>query len=202
MMLGRRAQIIAVIGALAVFLVLLVGLRLRGWPPFILAALAYAALLWVLPRPPARAPPAPLPDGISRADQDAALAALENAVRDLRSLAERAPSSDRARLRHMAALIDAIRKHHLANPSHLARTRIFVRHTLPRMVGAIATYVDLASRALAQDEARLAGIRERLDGFIPVLEQIERACLDHDLTALEISVEVLDEQLGRDGRFW
>ena len=193
---------IAAIGGLAVFLVLLIGLRLRGWPPFILAALAYASLLWIVQRRPKRARPVALPDGISHTDYDAALAALENAARDLRSSAESAPSGDRARIRHMAALIEAIRRHHLANPLHLARTRIFVRHTLPRMVRAIATYVDLASRALAQDEARLAGIRQRLDGFIPVLEQIERACLNHDLMALEISVEVLDEQLGRDEGLW
>lgn len=202
MMAGRRTQIIAAIGALAVFLVLLIGLRLRGWPPFILAALTYASLLWAVQRRPAKARPVPLPDGISRTDYDAALATLQKAAHDLRALAERAPASDRARLHHMAALIGTIRKHHLANPAHLSRTRIFVRHTLPRMVAVIADYVDLASRALAQDEARLAGIRERLESFIPVLEQIERACLNHDLMALEISVEVLDEQLGRNGRLW
>lgn len=201
-MTGRRTQTIAAIGALAALLVLMIGLRLRGWPPFILAALTYAALLWALQRQPEKARPVTLPDNISRTDYDQALAALEIAARDLRGLADRAPTSDQARLRHMAALIGTIRKHHLANPAHLSRTRILVRHTLPRIVAAIASYVDLSSRALAQDKARLAAIRERLDGFIPVLEQIERACLNHDLMALEISVEVLDEQLNRDEGFW
>lgn len=201
-MTSRRAQMIAAIGALAVFLVLLIGLRLRGWPPFTIAALAYAALLWSLQRRPEDTARPPLPDGISRLDHDAAIAALSDAVRELNALAERAPKTDRPRLRHMSTTIEAIRKHHLANPGHLLRTRIFVRHTLPRMVAAIAGYIDLANRARPEDEARLAAIRQRLDGFIPVLEQIERACLDHDLMALEISVEVLDEQLGRDGRLW
>ena len=33
---------------------------------------------------------------------------------------------------------------------------------------------------------------------MPVLEKIDRACIEDDLMALEINVEVLDEQLGRD----
>jgi hypothetical protein len=72
------------------------------------------------------------------------------------------------------------------------------------MVAAVAGYVDLARRARpaagdpAQEE-RLAGISRRLAGFLPALERIDRACLEDDLMALEISVEVLDEQLGRHG---
>ena len=43
----------------------------------------------------------------------------------------------------------------------------------------------------------LAEVSRRLADFVPVLENIDRACLDDDLTSLEINVEVLDEQLGR-----
>ena len=38
------------------------------------------------------------------------------------------------------------------------------------------------------------------EGFVPVLEKIDKACLDNDLTALEINVEVLNEQLDRTRR--
>lgn len=204
-MTRRRALMVAATGGFAAFLLLLIGARLRGWLPFIGGALAYAGLLWALRRGPESSLPEPerqvaLPDGMARADHDAALASLASAASELQALADNAPAGDRARLRHMAALIETIREHHIANPAHLSHTRIFVRHTLGRMIGAVAGYVDLANRARPEDDDRLAGIRQRLDGFIPVLERIERACFENDLMALEISVEVLDEQLGRDGR--
>ena len=103
----------------------------------------------------------------------------------------------------MAELVAAIRRHHVANPGHVPRTRAFVRHTLPRMVAAVAGYVDLARRTdpgtTQGDPAarRLAEVARKLAGFVPVLENIDRACVEDDLMALEINVEVLDEQLGR-----
>jgi hypothetical protein len=191
-----RAQLKAGAGAIAVFVVLLLGLRLRSWLPFIAAAMTYLGLLWAL-----RAPPRPrrvaLPEGISRADYEAAIRELAAAERELGALAAVAPANDTALVRRMAGLVEAIREHHEANPDHVARTRVFVRHTLGRMVAAVAGYVDLAQRAGPDRDERLAEIRRRLDGFVPVLERIDRACVDNDLMALEISVEVLDEQLGR-----
>lgn len=188
----------AAAAALVVFLVLLLGLRLRSWLPFVGAALTYLALLWALrPRPqPTR--PVALPDGISRADHDAAIETLAKAARELRGLAADAPAGDMAMIRRMADLVEAIRAHHEANPAHLPRTRIFVRHTLGRMVAAVAGYVDLARRAGPGGDERLAEVSRRLYGFLPVLERIDRACIENDLMELEISVEVLDEQLGRD----
>ncbi|HET7410827.1 MAG TPA: hypothetical protein VFJ13_11570, partial [Paracoccaceae bacterium] len=165
---------------------------------FVGAILTYLALLWALrgePQPPRRAA---LPDGISRADHDAAIEALAAAGRELRTLAVEAPAEDMALIRRMADLVEAIRGHHEANPAHVPRTRIFVRHTLGRMVAAVAGYVDLARRAGPDGDDRLAEILRRLEGFVPVLERIDRACIENDLMALEISVEVLDEQLGRD----
>jgi hypothetical protein len=73
------------------------------------------------------------------------------------------------------------------------------------MVAAVAGYVDLARRAgpgrdpdarRPDSEDRLAEVSRRLRGFVPALEKIDRACVEDDLLALEISVEVLDEQLG------
>src|SRR5690625_1268716 len=124
-MTSRRAQMIAAIGALAVFLVLLIGLRLRGWPPSIIAVLAYAALLWSLQRRPEDTARPPLPDGISRLDHDAAIAALSDAVRELNALAESAPKADRPRLRPLAATIEAIGKHPIATSSPSLPTCIF-----------------------------------------------------------------------------
>src|SRR5690606_29741908 len=120
------------------------------------------------------------------------------AGRELRALTVDAPASDIGLIRRMADQVEAIRTHHEANPAHVPRTRIFVRHTLGRMVAAVAGYVDLAGRVRPEGDGRLAEIRRRLEGFVPVLERIDRACVENDLMELEISVEVLDEQLGRD----
>lgn len=199
--MSRRAHAVALAGALAVFLLLLLALRLRNWLPFVGAALAYAGVLWAwrTARPggsPAR--DAPLPPGVSADDHRAALDALDDARRQLGSLAVEAPPGDAATIARMAALVEAIGRHHRASPGHVARTRTFVRHTLPRMVEAVAGYVDLARRALpGTSDERLAEVSRRLADFVPVLENIDRACLDDDLTALEVNVEVLDEQLGR-----
>jgi hypothetical protein len=139
-----------------------------------------------------------MPDGISRDDYRAALDGLDEALRALRELAVGAPAADRPLVERMAALVEAIRRHHAANPAHVPRTRAFLRHALPRMVEAVAGYLDLARRAgPAGDDDRLAQVRRRLEGFAPALERIDRACLENDLMALEIEVEVLDEQLGR-----
>jgi hypothetical protein len=246
---GARAQALAIAGAILVFLVLLLALRLRSWLPFVGAALTYLALLYAWraaapprprPRPGARAgaragaaagpAEAPLPEGVGRDDHRAALDTLARARRELEALAAGAPPADAPTVRRMAALVDAIRRHHEANPGHVPRTRPFLRHALPRMVAAVAGYVDLARRARpapgnsapdnsAPDNSapdgpapdgparggnghddRLAEIARRIEGFVPALERIDRACLEDDLLALEITVEVLNEQLGRRDR--
>lgn len=186
------------LAALGVFLMLVALLRVRGLFPFIAAAAIYLGLLWAWRKPPIPPRRVVLPEGMSRVDYDAALEALAGASQELRALAVAAPAEDVVLIRRMAELVEAVRVHHEANPGHLLRTRSFVRHTLGRMVAAVAGYVDLAQRAGPDRDDRLAAVRQRLEGFVPVLERIDRACIDNDLLALEVSVEVLDEQLGRD----
>lgn len=192
----RRAHMAAGGAALGVFLVLVLAIRLRNWLPFVAAALTYLALLWAWR--PRRARPVALPPGVGRDDYAAATEGLAAAARDLDRLARAAPAADAPMIRRMARLVEAIRRHHEANPAHVPRTRVFVRHTLPRMVAAVAGYVDLADRAGTGRDERLAGVARQLSGFLPVLENIDRACIENDLMALEINVEVLNEQLGRD----
>ena len=198
--MSRRGwvQVKAGLAGLAVFLVLLAALRLRGLLPFVAGAATYLALLWALRGERTRPRPVALPEGVSRTDYEAAVAALATASRALRSLSVAAPGADELTIWGMAERVEAIRRHHVANPAHVTRTRNFVRHTLPRMVAAVAGYVDLAQRAGPERDERLAGVARRLHGFVPVLERIDQACIDNDLMALEVGVEVLDEQLGRD----
>lgn len=156
-----------------------------------------ATFLLMTPGRPAKvedtAPSAPpLP-----ADAATALAELDAAATRLSAMAASAPPADVPLFEHMADLTRTLGEHHRANPDHAARTAKFRKHVLGRIVGSVENYIDLTERAGGHDPDRLAGISSQLEGFVPVLERIDRACLDNDLTALEINVEVLNEQLDR-----
>jgi hypothetical protein len=100
----------------------------------------------------------------------------------------------------MADLLGRIRDHHASDPNDLRLTRRFLRAYLPRMLDSAEAYVDLAARADA-GAGRLAAVGGRVRGFVPALERIERACVENDMTALEVEVEVLGEQIdARGGR--
>lgn len=192
-----RVHRLAAIGAVAVLIGVLILTERPGWPAFALAAFTYFGLLWALaPRVTPRG--AELPPGLSREEYAAALDALATARRELSALVVLAPHDDVAMIRRMGELVEAIRRHHVASPAHVARTRSFVRHTLGRMVAAVAGYVDLSKRAGPDRDERLAAVARQLAGFLPVLEKIDRACVENDLLALEVNVEVLNDQLGRD----
>lgn len=193
----RTAQIIAIIGASAIFLASLVVLRRPGVIPFGVGGFAYVALLLAFwPKRASRAP-APLPKGVNAEDFQHAMTRLGEGARRLRGFIPEAPAADEPLLARLAELMERIRDHHRANPGHVRITRTFIRHTLARMIETITNYIDLGRRAGPDQADRLAEISRGLEGYVPALERIEQACLDNDLTALEISVEVLNEQIDR-----
>ena len=191
------AQKIAMFGALAVFLASLVVLRRPGLIPLGIGVFAYLALLlafWPRRRP---TPVVPLPEGVKRSDFNLAIERLQIGAARLRAAIAKAPPSDEPLFGRMADLLDQIQAHHVANPNHVTLTRTFIRHTLVRIIEAVGEYIDLTGRAGPDQSERLAEISGAFDGFVPVLEKIDQACLDNDLTQLEINVEVLNEQLDR-----
>ncbi len=189
-------QKIAVTGALAAFVATLVPFRLYNGIPFIVAGFTYLALLAAFWPRKRIARPA-LPENVRQKDYQLALERLGLGARRMQAFRDRAPASDGPLFTRMAELLETIRAHHEANPSHVALSRTFVRNTLGRMIESISDYVALAERSGPQQEDRLAEISRGFEGYVPALEKIDQACLDNDLTALEINVEVLNDQLDR-----
>ena len=193
----KTAQTVALVGAVAVFLASLVVLRRPTYVPFLVGAFAYVALLLALWPNRRRQAPTALPDGVKRADFEFAIERLHAGAAKLRAAIAEAPLADGPLFNRMADLLDTIREHHVSNPSHVTTTRIFMRHTLGRIIETVGEYVELAQRAGSNHADRLAEVSRQFEDFVPVLEKIDQACLDNDLTALEINVEVLNDQLDR-----
>lgn len=195
----RRAHWFALFGGLAAFATVLILLKLRSFMPVAVGLLAYLSLL-ILLRPRLRAEAAPLPEGVTQEDFDLAMERMSIGARRLRRELPRAPSADRRIIGQMADLIDRIREHHQDNPGHVTLTRRFIRQSLGRMVQAVIDYVALAERAGGAQKARLEEISAEIHAFVPALEGIDRACLQNDLDALQVSVEVLNHQMDRHRR--
>ncbi|SEB03963.1 5-bromo-4-chloroindolyl phosphate hydrolysis family protein [Rubrimonas cliftonensis] len=191
------AAALAGVAASAAFLGLYLGAGLAWWAALGLGAAVYAGAVLVIPHRRqafgiARA------EGVTEADLRAALAQLAEAQERMARLAERAQGDDASAFRRMADLLGRIRDHHKSDPDDLRLSRRFLRSYLPRMLDSSEAYVDLAARADA-GAGRLAVVGGRVRGFVPALERIERACVENDMTALEVEVEVLGEQIAARG---
>lgn len=193
-------QKLAVLAGVAVFAATMV--LFRAYAPIslglgVFAYLAVLAALWPRRR---GLKVGPLPQGVDRQDFELAMERLAIGAQRLRTFVHQAPPSDGPLFERMAGLLDLIREHHAANPGHVTLTRTFIRHTLKRMLDSVSDYIDLAGRSGPDQQERLAEISRGFEEYVPVLEKIDKACLDNDLTALEINVEVLNEQLDRKQR--
>lgn len=188
----RRRIVMAALFGIAVFALVLVLMRSVSYLPLIAGITTFfIALLAMIPadRPRGRA--------AEMSEQERAVEELDLAAGKLEDMARQAPAPDRPLFLRLAELMTQIRDSHRLNPGHAGLTRKFRRHVVGRMVGSVASYVDLARRTGQDQKDRLAAISSQLEEFVPVLEKIDRACLDNDLMALEINVEVLNEQLNR-----
>ncbi|MEM7746204.1 MAG: 5-bromo-4-chloroindolyl phosphate hydrolysis family protein [Pseudomonadota bacterium] len=196
----KSALTLAMAGGLLSVVLIAWLLRFHAWLPLIGGGAVTIGLLFAL-WPKAQAPrKRHLPDGVTPELYEEVIARLSAAVDCLETYARAAPPADAELFRHMARVIDRIRGHHVANPAHAVSTRPFIRHTLGRMLSQMADYIDLVRRAGPEGDDRLAEISRGFEAFVPALEKIDRACLENDLTELEINVEVLNEQLDRRGR--
>ena len=188
-----RRIVLAGLTGLAVVVLAVVLTRTFGRLPLIAGITTFVvALILMVPSRKARV----RKDG-EMSEEERAVAQLDHAASRLRRMARRAPVPDRPLFRRLAELMAQIRDSHRLNPGHATLTRKFRRHVVGRMVGAVGSYVELARRAGRDQKERLAAISTQLEEFVPVLEKIDQACVDNDLMALEINVEVLNEQLNR-----
>lgn len=192
----RWANRIAAAAAAGILIFAFGYLRLRSWVPLAGALIVYVSFLWMLW--PRRDPVVQvLPEGISAEEYRRARARLQSAAQKLRRFAVDSDMYDKRMFREMADLMDTLCDHVQRNPMHLRTARRFFRHALDRMIRHVSDYMDLLRRDLPEHRGRLHALSEQMENFVIALRDVDRACLENDLTALEISVEVLNEQLDR-----
>ncbi|MGD1924246.1 MAG: 5-bromo-4-chloroindolyl phosphate hydrolysis family protein [Paracoccaceae bacterium] len=169
-------------------------LRLRGVPILLGAGVVYLgtlAMLWPRRKP---AKPVVLPEGVDKGAFSNAEKALAQATELLRNHATLSHGSEAALFTRMAKLVDRINTHLRGNPLHLTVIQRFIRHGLAHLIQMVTDYADLKRRALPEHQARLAQVLEQIEALVPMLEAIDRACIERDLASLEVSVEVMAQR--------
>ncbi|WP_323768062.1 5-bromo-4-chloroindolyl phosphate hydrolysis family protein [Antarctobacter sp.] len=189
-------QIVAGAMSAAVFLGLFFGISLVWWLALILAAVVYGALLLVIPRRK-RADEIILGARVSAADMQNAGAALLDHASRLEATVEKLPQIDAEAVQGMAAHVRSIRTNVLGDPDDYRLTRRFISTYLPNVVQTVEAYANLATRTRGDQAQRLAALGEQIRGFNKVVEDIDRACIENDLAALESEVDALGAQLNR-----
>lgn len=192
---GPRQILAGILAALG-FLGLFFGLTLVWWLALGLSAVVYGALLLILPRRH-RAEEIVLSARTTAADLQSAGAALEDSARRLTVTLGKLPQEDAAAVEDMARHILSIRDDVLKDPEDYRLTRRFITTYLPNMVQTVETYAGLTGRTKGDQSDRLLALGEQIRGFVPVVEQIDRACIENDLAALESEVDALGTQLSR-----
>lgn len=189
-------QIVAGVLAAMVFLGLFFGVTLVWWLALILGAVTYGALLLIIPKR-RRADEIQLGARVSAADMQNAGAALLEHARTLETTLDKLPELDAQAVGEMAAHIRSIRDNVLRDPDDYRLTRRFISTYLPNVVQTVETYADLAARTTGEQAERLSHLGAQIRGFNKVVEDIDRACIENDLAALESEVDALGAQLNR-----
>lgn len=189
-------QVVAGLLAAAAFLGLYFGLSLVVWLALVLAVAVYAAALLLIGR---RRPLEEINLGtsVSAADIQSAAAALQDAQQRLERAAGKAPEADTPAILDMASHVGSIRRSVLEDPEDYRPARRFITFYLPNIVKTVESYVKLAGQARGEKAARLHDLSGQIRRFGEVVERIDAACIENDLRALEVEVDVLSGQLDR-----
>jgi 5-bromo-4-chloroindolyl phosphate hydrolysis protein len=193
---GPRQAVAGGLAAVA-FVGIYAGLGLAALVALPLAAAVYGALLLLIGRR--------VPDNEvmidarhSAADVKAAARALDLAAARLRAAAEAIDGADAARLTDMAGHLASIGRQVARDPADFRATRRFVRNFLPGLVESVEAFAQ-SGRSGRPRRTRKTGAAARtgIVAFEAQLARIDRACLENDLDALEIEMDVLGQQMER-----
>ncbi len=182
--------------AAAIFLGLFFGLTLVWWLALVLAGVAFGALLLVIPRK-RRAEEILRGTAVTQADMEKAASALKDHTQRLDRSLPALPPSDRAAVQSMAAHLMSIHDNVLKDPEDYRSTRRFIFTYLPNMVQTIESYAGIAGQATGAQADRVAQLGAQIRAYVPVIEEIDRACIENDISALEAEVDALGTQLSR-----
>ncbi len=178
------------------FLLLYFGLSLNVGVSLGLGVVVYGAFLLMIRRRPSLSEQI-VDTTITMADIKASTKALDDAARRIDSAADAVPDRDRPALDRMAVLLRAIRDHVREDPQDYRSTRRFVSAYLPMILDTIEGYARLSRQSQGSQSARLTALGARIQSYLPLLEQIEHACLENDFAELEAQVDALATQLDR-----
>ncbi|RYH11164.1 5-bromo-4-chloroindolyl phosphate hydrolysis family protein [Tropicimonas sp. IMCC6043] len=189
-------QVVAGLLAAAAFLGLYFGLSLVVWLALVLAVAVYAAALLLIGRR-RTLEEINLGTSVSAADIQSAAATLQDAQQRLERAAGKAPEADTPAILDMASHVGSIRRSVLEDPEDYRPARRFITFYLPNIVKTVESYVKLAGQARGEKAARLHDLSGQIRRFGEVVERIDAACIENDLRALEVEVDVLSGQLDR-----
>lgn len=192
-------QILAGIISAAAFLALFFGLTLVVWAALLGAVLVYAAALLIIRRRP------PLDEihlsaQVTAADVARATDALAVAAERLDRASVRAPQATQAQIADMAEHLGSIKNSVATDPEDYRTTRRFIGFYLPKIVDTVEAYVAIADKTTGAQAARVEALSEDIARFDKVIREIDQACLENDVQALEVQVEVLANQMDRGRR--
>lgn len=190
-------QILA--GGLAslLFLGVYYGFDLVWWLSLGLGIACYVAVLLLVERKTLLSE-VKLASRVSAADIAEAAAVLEDAAKRLERSAKAAPEAkEQMALTQMSDDLLSIRQSVKEDPDDYRAARQFINVYLPKIVQTVESYVKVAQQANGASAARLKGLGDRIRGFEPVVHRIRTACIENDLSALELEVDVLSKSLER-----
>lgn len=190
-------QILAGCIASAVFLGLFYGVGLVWWLALFLGVAAYGASLLLIERK-ALLSEVQLSARVSAEDVTKAAATLEDAGKRIEQSALSAPHPDEEKaLTQITDHLKSIRQSVIDDPADYRAARQFINVYLPKIVQTVESYVKVAEHVTDANADRLEGLGARIQEFEPVVHRIRTACIENDLTALELEVDVLSKSLDR-----
>lgn len=192
-------QVVAGLIAAGVFVGLFFGLVLVWWAALLGAVLIYAALLLIIRR---RTPldEIHLSAQVTAADVARAADALDTAADRLDRASTLAPVAAQAQIADMAQHLGSIRNSVATDPDDYRTTRRFIGFYLPKIVETVEAYVALADKATGEQAARIDALSADIARFDAIIREIDQACLENDVQALELQVGVLADQMDRGRR--
>lgn len=189
-------QILTGLMAAGLFLLFYFGLELVMWLAVVLAGACYMALLLVIPRQ-LGAHEKVLDERTTQADLSAAAQEIASAVDRLERSMAKTPDGNHQTVSEITAHLKSICTQVAKDPEDYRRTRRFVASYLPKLVVVVESFSELTAQSQGRQSDRLATLAERIEGFLPIVEKIDTACLENDFLALEAQMEALEFQMKR-----
>jgi 5-bromo-4-chloroindolyl phosphate hydrolysis protein len=192
---GLRQVLAGSVAALS-FLGLFFSFQLVWWISFLAAALVFLAVLLMVERKPG-ADEIVLSGLTTEADIREAGKIMAHAAERLEAAAARLGESNSRTIQSMLDHVRSIRSQVMTDPEDYRRARRFITSYLGQMVDTVERFAELSEKSRGRHEERLAPLSAMIESFVPALEKIDTACLEHDFIGLEAQVEALAAQMKR-----